>query len=154
MHVVVDASLLAGMLIDAQGPIGHHYRGRLADLVEDDRAYVLRTLSPLEVLAALKRQLRSAEATGRSDITTEFCEQVVRDMSAWPFRRIELTQSMVVRIWELRENMSPYDAMYVAATEQLHSDLDGRVLLATADGRLARTPGLSIPIQLFEPPPD
>jgi len=48
--------------------------------------------------------------------------------------------------------MSPYDAMYVAATEQLHSDLAGQVVLATADGRLARTPGLSIPIELFEPP--
>jgi predicted nucleic acid-binding protein len=61
---------------------------------------------------------------------------------------------MAVRIWELRHNMSPYDAMYVAATEQLHSDLAGRVVLATADSRLARTPGLGIPIELFEPPPN
>ena len=154
MHVVVDASLLAGTLIDAHGPIGHHYRSRLAELVGSDRAYVLRTLTRLEVLAALKRQLRNAEAQGRTDITEEFCDQVVRDMSSWPFRRIELTQSMVVRIWELRHNMSPYDAMYVAATEQLHSDLAGEVVLATADARLARTPGLSSPVEVFAPPTD
>ena len=139
------------MLIDVQGPIGERYRSRFAELVGHDRAYVLRTLTRLEVLAALKRQLRSAEIQGRSDITAEFCDQLVREMSGWPFRRIDLTQSMVVRIWELRANMSPYDAMYVAATEQLHSDLEGRVLLATADGPLSRTPGLSIPIELFVP---
>lgn len=115
---------------------------------------MLRTLTHLEVLAALKRQLRNAEELGRTDITMEFCDQVVREMSGWPFRRIELTQPMVVRIWELRHNMSPYDAMYVAATEQLHSDLAGQALLAMADGRLARTPGLSVPIELFEPPTD
>lgn len=152
MHVVVDASLLASTLIDAHGPIGRRYRSRLTSLVGDDLAYVLRTLTQLEVLAALKRQLRHAEELGRADITAEFCEQVVREMSGWPFRRIELTQPMTVRIWELRHNMSPYDAMYVAATEQLHADLAGRVVLATADGRLARTPGLSVPVELFEPP--
>lgn len=152
MHVVVDASLLASTLLDAHGPIGHSYRLRLTDLVGSDRAYVLRTLTQLEVLAALKRQLRNAERLGRTDITEEFCDQVVREMSGWPFRRIELTQSMAVRIWELRQNMSPYDAMYVAATEQLHADLAGQVLFATADLRLARTPGLSIPIEVFEPP--
>lgn len=152
MHVVVDASLLAGTLIDAHGPIGHSYRKRLTSLVGDDLAYVLRTLTQLEVLAALKRQLRNAEELGRTDITAEFCEQVVREMSGWPFRRIELTQPMVIRIWELRNNMSPYDAMYVAATEQLFADLDGQVVLATADRRLAANPGLSVPIELFEPP--
>jgi predicted nucleic acid-binding protein len=154
VHVVVDASLLASTLIDARGPIGHRYRTQLAELVGSDRAYVLRTLTQLEVLSALKRQLRNAERVGRTDITPEFCDQVVREMSGWPFRRIELTQPMAVRIWELRHNMSPYDAMYVAATEQLHSDLEGNVLLATADARLARTPGLSIPIEVFEPPAD
>jgi hypothetical protein len=48
-------------------------------------------------------------------------------MSAWPFRRTELTQPMVVRIWELRYNMLPYDPKYAAATEQLNSDLAGEV---------------------------
>ena len=39
------------------------------------------------------------------------------------------------RIWELRENLSAYDATYVALAEALACDL------MTADARLARSPG-------------
>jgi hypothetical protein len=53
LHVVVDASLLAGALIDAEGPIGRRYRRRLSELVDGDQANVLRTLTKLEVVAAL-----------------------------------------------------------------------------------------------------
>jgi hypothetical protein len=63
LHVVVDASLLAGVLIDAEGPIGRRYRRRLSELVDGDQAYVLRTLTKLEVAAALRNQLqRDSEA--------------------------------------------------------------------------------------------
>ena len=72
-------------------------------------------------------------------------------MSGWPFARIELTQPMVGRIWELRNNVTPYDAMYVAATEQLFSDFHGDAILATADARLSNVPNLSIPVELFRP---
>jgi predicted nucleic acid-binding protein len=40
------------------------------------------------------------------------------------------------RIWELRANVSAYDATYVALAEALDC------ALVTADGRLARAPGL------------
>ena len=42
------------------------------------------------------------------------------------------------RIWQLRDNLSAYDAVYVALTEAL-----GAVLI-TGDRRLVRTPGLRI----------
>ena len=54
MHVVVDASLLAGMLVDVHGKIGHRYGQRLIDLVDTDQAYVMRTLTKLEATAALR----------------------------------------------------------------------------------------------------
>jgi len=44
--------------------------------------------------------------------------------------------SILDRIWALRENVSAYDASYVALAELL-----GCALL-TADGRLSRAPGL------------
>ncbi|WP_222850187.1 type II toxin-antitoxin system VapC family toxin [Allosaccharopolyspora coralli] len=43
--------------------------------------------------------------------------------------------SLLHRVWELRQNISAYDASYVALAEFLDCDL------VTADARLARTPG-------------
>ncbi|MEA2371059.1 MAG: hypothetical protein QOH12_1453 [Solirubrobacteraceae bacterium] len=44
------------------------------------------------------------------------------------------------RIWELRENLTAYDATYVALAEALACSL------VTADARLARAPGLFCPL--------
>jgi len=41
----------------------------------------------------------------------------------------------ITRLWELRENLTAYDATYVALAEALACEL------VTADGRLARAPG-------------
>ena len=46
------------------------------------------------------------------------------------------------RMWQLRHNVSAYDAVYVALTEVLST------VLVTGDGRLLRAPGLKIPIEL------
>jgi len=43
---------------------------------------------------------------------------------------------LVRRMWELRANLSAYDATYVALAEELHCPL------LTADARLARAPGV------------
>ncbi len=47
------------------------------------------------------------------------------------------------RIWELRENVSPYDAAYVALAESL-----GATLL-TADARLTRAPGIRCHVEVL-----
>jgi predicted nucleic acid-binding protein len=47
------------------------------------------------------------------------------------------------RIWELRDNHTPYDAAYVALAEALEAPL------LTADRRLARAPGTATEIQLL-----
>lgn len=56
------------------------------------------------------------------------------------FRRLGMTRyplrSLLDRVWELRENVSAYDATYVALAELLDCDL------LTADGRLGRAPGI------------
>jgi predicted nucleic acid-binding protein len=76
---------------------------------------------------------------------------VIKGMAGWPSARIDLTQPMLIRIWELPANVSPYDAMYVAATEQLLADQDGQAMLATADKRVPSVPKPSIPFGLFDP---
>ena len=48
---------------------------------------------------------------------------------------------LLARIWELRHNMWPYDAAYVALAESL------RVELVTVDGKLASVPGLKCTVR-------
>jgi predicted nucleic acid-binding protein len=60
------------------------------------------------------------------------------------WRRLGMTRypavSLLDRIWQLRNNISAYDAAYVALAETL-----GCALL-TADGRLGRAPGVRCPV--------
>lgn len=46
----------------------------------------------------------------------------------------------LARVWELRDNVSAYDASYVALAELLGCSL------LSADGRLGRAPGLRCPV--------
>lgn len=50
---------------------------------------------------------------------------------------------LMPRIWELRDNLTPYDAAYVALAEAL-----GATLL-TADARSTRAPGLRCEVELL-----
>jgi predicted nucleic acid-binding protein len=56
------------------------------------------------------------------------------------FRRLGMTRypgsSLLERVWNLRDNLSAYDACYVALAELLGCDL------LTADARLSRAPGI------------
>ena len=54
-------------------------------------------------------------------------------------------RSLWQRAWELRTNVSAYDALYVALAEQLE------VPLLTSDGRTSRAPGINCPVELLEP---
>ncbi len=47
---------------------------------------------------------------------------------------------LLERIWALRDNLSAYDAGYVALAESLDCSL------VTADGRISRAPGIRCPI--------
>lgn len=48
------------------------------------------------------------------------------------------------RMWELRHNLSSYDATYVALAE-----MTGATALLTTDTRLANAPGVNCPIELL-----
>ncbi|MGH3443780.1 MAG: type II toxin-antitoxin system VapC family toxin [Nocardioidaceae bacterium] len=66
-------------------------------------------------------------------------------LDAW--RRLALTRypvfTLLDRVWELRENLSAYDASYVALAESLGC------ALVTADGRMSRAPGLACPVTVL-----
>ena len=59
--------------------------------------------------------------------------------------RRHFSRSLWPRAWELRTNLSAYDALYVALAEQLDAPL------LTADARLAGAPGLRCLVEVLEP---
>lgn len=50
---------------------------------------------------------------------------------------------LLARIWELRDNLTAYDAAYVALAEALDA------LLLTADGPLERAPGVRCEVEVL-----
>jgi len=50
---------------------------------------------------------------------------------------------MLPRIWELRDNVSAYDAAYIALAEMLEATL------VTRDAQLARAPGIRAEVEVY-----
>jgi len=78
----------------------------------------------------------------------QVADQVLDDGPAWDaldrWRRLAVTRypavGLLERVWELRENVSAYDACYIALAEFLDCPL------LTADARLGRAPGSRCPM--------
>lgn len=85
-------------------------------------------LADSEVAHALRAQVL------RGEVTAEDASQA---LDAWRRLGIERVgvRGLLSRIWELRDNVSAYDATYVAVAEALEAPL------VTADGRLSRASG-------------
>lgn len=60
--------------------------------------------------------------------------RALRHLAGFPIRRMPIAP-LLERMWELRDNITPYDAAYVALAEQL----DGTVI--TCDAKLAGATG-------------
>ncbi len=66
----------------------------------------------------------------------------VTDLAALSLDRMP-HRPLLARCWELRDNLTPYDASYVALAERLG------VTLVTADARLARAPGIRCDVEVL-----
>ena len=121
MSVVVDASVLVALTSDA-GPAG-----RWAERFLDDEL-----VAPHLVLVEATNILRRLELAGkleRLEAAEAMTDLMDLDLELLPFAPFS------ERVWELRANLTSYDALYVAVAERLGSDL------ATLDRRLARSSG-------------
>ena len=141
MLLVADASVLVPALADF-GPVGDAVRTRLIELADGD-LHIIQNFTDLEVMSAIRTLVR------RRELTVESASSALRRLPQLPAVRHELTQQTRQRIWELRHNVTVYDAAYVALVERLESEHKTVVALATADLRLTATPGLSIPFEEF-----
>ena len=122
MSAVVDSSLLVSALVDT-GP-----HGRWAETVIADGGLVAPELVWVEAMNTLRR-LEHARRISASEANAAHEDLMQLDLQAFPF------DPFAERVWQLRHNLTSYDAWYVAVAEAL--DLP----LATLDKRLARARG-------------
>ncbi len=117
---VVDASALAGALLDPSG------YSEVLDLLEGEEVeVVVPHLADVEVLSVLRRVARRGETDSGRALQALALH---RALSLRRFDHVDLLE----RAFALRENFSAYDAVYVALAEGLGAPL------VTADARVAR----------------
>lgn len=121
--IVIDASVLVVALID-DGEDGTTARERLRG-----NALAAPELIDLEVLSVLRRHV----AAGLT--SADRGQGAMVDLMDLPLRRAS-HRPLLRRCWELRNNLTTYDACYAALAEALDTTL------LTTDGRLSRAPGL------------
>lgn len=129
--IVLDASVLVNALAD-DGADGERALGRIADtdsLVTSDHI-------DLEVTSSFRRRWLAG------DLTTQRFSAAIDDLEDIRLHRYPI-RPFLRRIYELRSNVTPYDAAYVALAEAFECTL------VTADARLARAPGLGCPVEVL-----
>jgi len=126
--LVVDASVIAPVVADA-GPDGVRFRQRL-----HSEQVAAPDLLRVEVVSVIRRQLHF----GNLDVTQ--AEQAVTDLLDLPIT-VYPTAPLLLRCWQLRDNLTAYDACYIALAETLGSSL------LSADARLSRAPGTRCAIE-------
>lgn len=127
-HVVVDASALLELLLRSR-------RGNAAAQAVGSAQMLAPDHVNAELLSALRGLLRSGQ------VTAARASQVVDLFLAAPLRRIA-TVALVSQMWDWRDNLSPYDAGYVALAQTLECPL------ITADAPLKRAVGRRISVVL------
>jgi predicted nucleic acid-binding protein len=128
--IVVDASVLAPALGD-DGTSGDLARDRLRG-----EQLVAPALIDLEVASVWRRQSHAAQLPERR------VALALSDLIDLPLERVA-HHRLLKRCWELRDNLSTYDASYVALAEVLD------VVLVTADRRMAAAPGIRCAVDVL-----
>ena len=127
-QIVCDASVVVALLLDA-GPDGAWATRALADaslaapnLVMFEASNVIRRH---ELAGLVSADLAAQAHADLLDLSIEF----------WPF------ELLAARVWQLRANLSSYDASYVALAELIEASL------VTLDSRISRAPGLKCEVR-------
>ena len=128
--LVVDASVLAPALGDDTSD-GDLARRRLRG-----QRLISPELVDLEVASVFRRQLLAGSLELRR------AELAMADLVDLPLRRVQ-HRRLLGRCWELRANLTVYDASYVALAELMG------LTLVTADARLSKAPGLRCPVEVL-----
>ena len=130
--IVVDASALLEFLL--QTPLGTRVETRLfRDRDELHSPYLV----DVEVTQGLRRLVRAGE------VSADRAAEAIADLTDLDLHRHEHLD-LLARAWKLRENVTAYDAMYVALAEALDAPI------VTCDAPLAKAPGHRAQIEVIE----
>jgi len=129
--IVLDASAVVEVLL--QTAAGAPITERLFDPTESLHAP---HLVDVEVAQILRRFVR------RGELAPERARQALDDLAGLPLERYS-HEILIPRAWALRENLTAYDAVYVALAEVLEATL------LTRDARIPRAPGHNARIEVF-----
>jgi len=129
--IVLDASAVVDWLLET--PEGQRINRRI--IVGGETLHTLHLLD-VEFVHVLRRLVREKTLTARR------AEEAIEDLSALRVTRYA-PALLLRRIWQLRPNLTAYDAAYVALAEELQAPL------LTRDRRIAAAPGHTATVEVF-----
>ncbi|MEO5534573.1 MAG: type II toxin-antitoxin system VapC family toxin [Pseudolysinimonas sp.] len=124
---VVDASVVVATIRDGARP-----------MLDPGTRMMVPHLLDVEVASALRRLVRGAA------VAPDDARSALVRLATLPGIVRHPHTSLIGRAWELRDNFSAYDAVYVALAERL------KIPLVTLDGRLARAAADYCDVELVE----
>ena len=125
--VVVDSSAIVALLTDA-GPMGDWVAANL-----EGATLAAPSLAPFEAANVLRRQLLLS-AIDETEASLAHQDLVELSIELWPYA------ALAERTWQLRADVTVYDAAYVALAELLGAPV------VTLDAGLGRSAGPRCPI--------
>ncbi len=131
--IVVDASVIVDLL--AADDI--HRRTAARERLTSGDAIFAPAYLDIEIVSAMRGLAR------RSDVLAADAPALIALSLRMPIRRELLARATADRIWQLRENMTAYDAGYVALAEQLGASL------LTCVRKYTTVPGLRCAVELL-----
>ena len=129
--IVVDASAVTELLLQTRRGAGVERR-----LYRRDEVLHAPHLLDVEVLSALRRLVHGGHVrAGRA-------KEAIEDLALLPVLRHGHVD-LAARVWKLRQNVTAYDAVYLALAESLDATL------VTCDRPLSTAPGHSARVELI-----
>ena len=129
--IVLDASAVIELLLNTTA--GSHVRSRISNPAESLHAPHLLSVEVAQVF-------RRYAATGA--ITLDIAEAAIADLAALDIEHYA-HEPFLGRVWELRDNVTAHDAVYLALAEVLAAPL------LTLDAKLAASPGHHASVELL-----
>lgn len=132
--IVLDASAVVELLLNTA--VGQEVARRIAD---PTLSVHVPHLADVEVTQVLRRY------EGSGQLEADEAADAIENLQALDLER-HAHEPLLERVWSLRQNLSAYDAVYVALAEVLDT------VVLTCDARLARAPGTKGRVEVIAAP--